>query len=205
MADSYARVGPPFNFLGHMSESQKDAFKGWIDSKQGNFAPIQQHHQIRAQQLRKTAGLLEQYYQQYHEESLAPTFRKETWQPGPDGHFNYNYRDDHAPSMTVSKIKDNHREMLNRQDDAVFAMNHIRSMIEAYEDNAQQASESSGVVATLLQNLENMFSEPQYQAVLVKDKTDLFEGVARFRTSPLDPPTPWELTVANRTYQSPTK
>ena len=202
MPDSYARVGAPFNFLGHMSESQKNAFKTWVTERRENFTPIQQHHQMRAQQLRKTAGILEKYYQEYHEETLAPTFRKDPWQPGPNGHFAYTYRDDHGPMLVMSDLKDHYKDQLNRQDEAVFAMNHIRTLIERHEDKAQQANEAPDDVNNLIQQLENLFSQPQYQAVLVKDKTDLYQGMPRFRTSSLDPPTPWELSQVNRSYKS---
>lgn len=204
MSNSYANIGPPFNFLGHLSHSQKVAFESWVNKKAANFTPIQQHHQMRAQQFRKTAGLLEQYYAEFHEEPLTPTFQKDSWKPGPNGHFSYAYRNDHAPMVTVSTIKDNFQHTLNRQDDGVFSMNHVRTLIEMNEDDAQDANGAATETTTQLQNLENMFSQPQYQAVLVQDTTDLYQGVARFRVNQMDPPTPWELAISNRTYQSPT-
>jgi hypothetical protein len=203
MSTSYANIGPPFNFLGHLSYSQKTSFETWINARTKNFTPIQQHHQMRAQQMRKTAGVLEKFYQQYWTEPLAPNFRKGAWQPGPNGHFAYTYRNDHAPMVTVTGIKDNFKEQLNRQDEAVFAMNHVRTMIEMNEDNAQYANQATAETTTQLQALDNMFSQPQFQAVLVQDQSDTYQGVSRFRVSPLDPPTPWELAIANRTYTPP--
>lgn len=184
----YSNVGPPFNFLGNMSESQKEAFTSWVNANTSQFPDIQVFHQIRAQQMRKTAGMLEKYYAG----ALAPTFIKETWTPAAEGHFSYVYRQDHEPAMVVGRIKEYFRPQLVAQDDAVFAMNQARTLIEKSEDLAQYASEASAKINQLMDSLEVLFGSPEYQAALVKDKSDLYRGEQRFRTFQLDPPTQWE-------------
>jgi hypothetical protein len=197
----YAYAGPPFNFLGNFTETQKGKLNSWVNSRLGNANDIQKHHQIRAQQLRKTAGILEEYYSSKHIENLAPTFSKDSWKPGTDGHFDYVLRDDHIPMVKVSELKRYFKEQLNLQDDAVFMMNHVRNIIEKHEDSAQVASETSDTVAILLKDIDNLFSQPQYQATLVQDISDTYKGQSRFRAHPLDEPTAWEKDVANRTVE----
>lgn len=192
-AYKYARSGPPFNFLGHFSESQKKALQDWVTSKQENFAPIQVHHQIRAQQLRKSAGLLEKFYAENNDEKLETSFRKEPWVPGPDGHNIYAFQEDHTPMLHVSKVKSYMQDQLQRHDEAVFHMNHIRTLIEKAEDNAQYASEASDNVTAAMQAIEDLFNQPRYQAVLVKDVSE----EPLFRVNQLDDPTPYEKIQLN--------
>lgn len=202
MGYKYAKTGPPFHFLGHFSESQKEAFKKWIDARAQNFPAIQEHNQIRAQQLRKLAGILEKHYQDG--EQLGPSFQKEAWQPGPEGHTHYAFRDDHQPMVVMSQIKDKFQDQLQRQDEAVFHMNQVRVLIERHEDTAQVAKEAPTEVQQLWAQIETLFTQPQYQAVLVKDKTDTYGKDAagnpapRFRVHQLDEPTPWERDLINR-------
>lgn len=198
MAIVYGTPGPPFNFLGHMSQSQQTAFQTWTNIHTETLPQTQQFYQIRAQQMRKLAGALETYYSTLHEEILTPSFNKVEWQPGPDGYINYEYRNDQQPMVIVSNIKRVHKEPLQRQDDGVFFMNHVRRLIEKQEDLAQQAHDGQTEVPTHFAKLNTLFSQPQYNAALVKDTTDLFQGVSRYRVNQLDPPTPWELAVARR-------
>lgn len=192
MAYKYARVGPPFNFLGHFTESQRQEFEKWVNKRTDNFDKIKVHYQIRAQQLRKTAGLLEQFYQSKNDEQLAPTFEKEAWQPGSDGHFVYSYRDDHVPAVMMSRLKRPFKEQLQRHDEAVFHMNLLRNQIERLEDLAQQQEDAKTKVPDLLTQVQNLFNRPEYQAVLVKDQSDLYKGEPRYRVHQLDEPTAWE-------------
>ena len=64
MATKYAQTGPPFHFLGNMSETQKNAFSAWVTSQSAELPATQVFHQIRAQQLRKAGGMLEQFHAQ---------------------------------------------------------------------------------------------------------------------------------------------
>jgi hypothetical protein len=206
----YGYSGPPFNFLGNMSFSQQQAFNAWVRAREKNFAAIQQHYQIRAEQLRKTAGVLEQFYSTLNDESLSPTFKKAPWQPGPQGHFNYVFRDDQLPMVAMSQIKDYMREQFLRQDESVFAMNHIRNLIEKTEDKAEKAflamnptQFSNDTVENLITRVNSYFSQPEYQAVLVNDQTDVYpknSSQPRFRVHQLDAPTQWEI---EQEYQPP--
>jgi hypothetical protein len=77
----YGYTGPPFNFLGHMSLTQQQAFNAWVRAREKNFAAIQQHYQIRAEQLRKTAGALEQFYRRSTMRSSRRLFTKNRGSP----------------------------------------------------------------------------------------------------------------------------
>lgn len=198
----YAQAGPPFNFLGNFSETQRDAFKTWINARTANFPAITLHHRMRAQQLRKTAGLLEKFYADKNDQKLATTFLKPAWQPGPNGHFSYAFREDHLPMVTVSKIKTLFRPQLQRDDEGVFFMNQVRNLIENHEDAAQFASEIVSAdnkenLQTLLKNIDTYFGQESYEAALVKDQTDRYKGQPRFRVHQLDQPTTWELEQVN--------
>jgi hypothetical protein len=200
----YAQAGPPFNFLGNFSETQRDNFKKWIDARKANFPAIALHHRMRAQQLRKTAGILEAFYAnpQLNDQVLTTTFVKPAWQPGANGHFNYAYREDHLPMITVSKIKVLFKEQLQRDEEGVFFMNHVRNIIESHEDNAQFANDAQSVNNTdnlkaLLASIDTYFGQAIYEATLVKDQTDKYKGQPRFRVHQLDEPTIWELEQMN--------
>lgn len=203
MANSfkYSYPGPPFNFLGTFSETQKEVFKSWLNVRLKKFPAIQQAYQIRATQLRKTAGVLEEWYRSSNDEILSPTFDKASWQPGPHGHFVPAPRNDHMPMVVTSEIKKYYKEQLNRQDEAVFHMNHLRNLIEKNEDKAQYAKDAVTQIPILLQEIESLFAQKQYQAVLVKDKTENYPQNSKepyFRVHPLDTPTTWELEQHNR-------
>ncbi len=203
MAYVYAYPGPPFNFLGTLSETQRDAFKTWVNARQNLFPAVQSFYQIRANNLRKTAGVLEKYYSLVtastsNPELLAPTFQKIEWQPGSDGYFVPAPRNDHIPMVTVSAIKKYYKQQLQRQDESVFHMNHLRNLIEKTEDLAQYANDAVSQVPPLQNQLDGLFAQAQYQAVLVKDQTDQYAGQPRFRVNPLDAPTTWELEQHNK-------
>jgi hypothetical protein len=193
MPYKYSKPNSPFNFLGHFSETQRDNFKAWVTEKTQLSPKIQLHHQIRAQQLRKSAGLLEAFYT-----NLTPSFKKEAWAPGPDGHFLYPFQDDHAPMLTVSKVKERLQPQFQHDDEAVFQMNHIRLMIERAEDEAQYAKQASAEIPSLLQDIDGFFEKGQYETVLVKDKSDIYKDGPRFRVHQLDEPTTWEKEQRNR-------
>lgn len=201
MAYKYAQTGPPFNFLGNLSETQRDAFAGWVNDQTDSLTDTQTFHQIRAQQLRKTAGLLEMFHSKA-EVPLAPSFIKETWKPDAPGHFAYANRNDHLPAMTVLKIKEYFRSSLCHQDDAVYSMNHLRSMIEKHEDIAQYSNDAVSHVPALLTQLDTYFGKDEYSASLVHDQSDQFQGEPRYRVNPLDSPSIWE--ISTRSGNSPT-
>lgn len=192
---SYTHVGPPFNFLGHFSEDQKGPFQTWVTAQLPSQPAVSLHYRIRAQQLRKTAGMLEAFYAA-QSTPLSAGFQKTAWQPGPDGHWYYAFRNDHIPAMTVSKIKQHLRPRLELQDEAVFHMKHLRNQIERQEDLAQHASESQAEVPKLQSKLDTLFGQAEYQAVLVSS-TDLYQGEPRFRVSQFDPPTAYEKFIHN--------
>lgn len=199
----YGYTGPPFNFLGTMSLTQFQAFTAWVRAREGNFAAIQQHYQIRAEQLRKTAGVLEQYYATQNDEKLAPTFNKNSWKPGSQGHFNFSNRDDQLPMVAMSQIKDYLKEQFVRQDDSVFQMNHLRNVIEKTEDKAEKAflavnatQFSNDTVENLITRVNGYFALPEYEAALVNDQTDVYPAGTtqpRYRVHQLDVPTQWEI------------
>jgi hypothetical protein len=197
MTKDYAVVGPPFDFQGHMTLSQKTAFYTWLDSNKGNFTDISLWWQIRSQQLRKTAGALEAWYSNVYDTPLKPRFDKATWEPSDKGHFFYKYRDDLLPSVTVGRIKEQYQEQLARDDEGMFQMNHIRTLIEKAEDRAQYAFDAPKYVATLRTDLDRYFGQPEFEAVLVNDKSDTYKGSPRYRTHQLNAPTPWEIDNAN--------
>jgi len=224
----YALPGPPFNFLGHMSQTQFGNLQSWVNARAGKFPPIQNngqagiqlHYQIRAQQLRKMAGVLEQYAATLNDQKLTTAFQKEAWKPGPYGHFNYAYRDDHIPMTVMTYLKQYLKPQFQRDDELWFWMNHVRTMIEKNEDNAQFANDAvtsstpttssfqMPTITALLNSISNYFAQNQYQAVLVNDQTDTYgQGAAngpRFRVHQFDAPTEWELERMNHsTPQTP--
>ena len=199
----YALPGPPFNFLGNLSETQHNALTTWVNGNTPTIPKVQTFHQIRAQQLRKTAGILETFYASGQApDKLAPTFIKASWKPPTGGHFPYGFRLDHEPAVVVGKVKEYFRSRLVTQDDGVFHMNQVRGMIEKQEDLAQYQNDASTKVPQLMSRLLTLFAKPEYQAVLVKDISDQYQGEARYRTAQLDNPTAWERQT--RTGHSPT-
>lgn len=201
MAFQYAYPGPPFNWLGTFTASQKNSFEAWVHARQANFAPIQTWYQIRAQQFRKAAGLLENYNLQYTEDALQPTFKKPAWQPGPQGHWVGNPRNDQFPMVAVSDIKAYMQPQFEYDDEAMFFMNHLRTLIERNEDEAQYASQGVATVKANIAQIESYFTQPQYQAVLVDDVNagNMYNGRPFFRVNPLDAPTQFELEQHART------
>ena len=162
----------------------------------GGSMTTQLHYQIRAQQLRKAAGALEQFYMTVNDEQLSTTFTKAAWQPASAGHFQYAHRDDHLPMVAMGKIKGYLKERLQRQDDSVFHMNHARNIIEKVEDKAQYQSDAMTQVPNLISQINGYFALPQYAPVLVKDQTDVYPAgstTPRYRVHELDPPTIWEM------------
>jgi hypothetical protein len=77
-------------------------------------------------------------------------------------------------------------------------MNHLRNVIEKTEDKAQRANEATSNIQSLLTDIGNYFNQPEYQAVLVKDLSDQYQGQPRFRVHQLDAPTQWELETQVR-------
>jgi hypothetical protein len=210
MADAfkYAYAHPPFNFLGHFSASQWTGFQGWVAARQNNFTDISTFYQIRAQQLRKTAGLLEKYYATQNDQTLAPTFAKDVWKPGDNGHFTYQYDNDQLPMVMMSKVKLHFKEMLQRDEEAVFHMNQIRCLIEKNEDAAQyahdftQAENNPETLQPLLAKINSYFSKPEYVAVLVDDVNSLYKGQPYYRVNQADTPTQYELEQMNHSAPS---
>ena len=199
----YGYTGPPFNWQGSFDTTQWNAFNTWVNARTGNFPAIQQFYQIRAACLRKTSGVLEKFYSTLNDEMLAPTFNKAPWKPGPQGHFNYPFRDDHLPSVTVGQIKLYMKEQFQRQDESVWTMNQMRNLIEKTEDNAEKAflavnptQWTNETIPTLIQRINGYFGSPEYEAVLLMDQTNVYPAGTtqpRFRVHQLDIPTQWEI------------
>lgn len=209
----YAYAHPPFNFLGHFTASQWTAFQNWVSARTGNFPNISLFYQIRAQQLRKTAGVLEQFYSTQNDQQLSPTFSKTLWAPGPDGYFTYPYDDDHLPMVMMSRIKTQFKEMLQRDEEGVFSMNRVRCLIEKNEDMAQDShdftqpdnsktNDNPQTLQPLLAKINGYFSKPEYVAVLVDDVNTLYQGQPYFRVNQADTPTAYELFLMNHSDSS---
>lgn len=198
----YAYPGPPFNWLGHFSKTQWDTFQSWYGGNPaGNWQGIELHHRIRAQQLRKTAGALEEFYITVNDDKMSPTFAKAAWQPPQSGYFPYIRRDDQLPMAAMSQIKAFLKDELQRQDDAMFQMNHLRNLIEKTEDKAQGAVDAPTGVPELIGKINGYFALKNYAAVLVNDQSDVYPAGTtqpRYRVAELDPPTQFEQEQAAR-------
>lgn len=215
-AFKYAYAHPPFNFLGRFSATQWDAFQAWVAARKDNFPDIALFYQIRAQQLRKTAGVLEQYYSTENDQTLAPTFTKELWAPGPDGHFAFQNNDDHVPGVMMTRIKTRFKEQLQRDEEGVFEMNRVRCLIEKNEDaaqfshdfvqsvNSKTASDNIQTLQPLLDKINSLFSKPEYVSVLVDDKNtaNFYKGQPYYRVHQADTPTQWELEQMNHSDET---
>jgi len=103
--------------------------------------------------------------------------------------------------VTVSAIKGLMQPQFERDDEAVFHMNHLRTLIERNEDEAQYASEGQTEVRVALQQIESLFSQPHYQACLIDDLNagNMYNGAPYWRANALDVPTQFELEQASRT------
>lgn len=202
----YALPGPPFNFLGHMSQTQNDSLNTWITRNSPNQPLVMAWYQIRANQLRKSAGLLEKYYATEYPDISAPqpmfpSFQKAEWQPGPSGHFTYVNGNDQLSAVNMSKIKNYYQYMLQRDDEGMFWMNWLRNHIERHEDMANLHNDAEIQVPLLQAELTTMFGKNEYQNVLVDDIKTPVVGVNNtsipgpyFRVNQLDQPTAWELS-----------
>lgn len=183
----YARVGSPFNFLGHMTETQRDSFYSWMKAKEGNFPDITTFYQIRSHQLRKSAGLLEHYYANYSPDKPTPTFQKDSWQPTKGQHFLYNITNDQLPAVAVSKMKEVFKDQLQVDEEAVFWMNWLRNAVEKQEDKAQKSSEALETIKLNKTRLEQCWKDPSYSRILVSKADE-----NTYRTHQLDAPLPEE-------------
>ena len=189
MVTKYARVGSPFNFLGHMTETQRDSMYTWMREREGNFDDITTFHQIRAQQLRKSAGLLEFYYANYSPDKPTPTFQKDPWQPQSGHHFLYNITSDQLPAVAVSRMKEPYKDQLQVDEEAVFWMNWLRNAIEKQEDKAQKSSEAKTTIAKSKTDLSKCWVDPSYSRTLVSKADE-----ETYRTHQLDTPLAPEIT-----------
>jgi hypothetical protein len=109
--------------------------------------------------------------------------------------------------IAMAQIKDYMKEQFQRQDDSVFQMNQLRNLIEKTEDKAEKAfmamnptQFSNDTVENLITRVTSYFSQPEYEAVLVNDQTDVYPtGTTqpRFRVNQLDVPTQWEIEQMN--------
>jgi len=183
------RTSRPFNFLGHFSEKQYDTFVAWLGADaRANQTRVEEFHRIRAQQLRKSAGVLEEFYKKKMD-GLKTTFDKAPWKPAKDGYFPYIERDDALPAAAMFDVKELLRDQLKLDDEGVFAMNFLRVQIERHEDAAEEAHERDAIVKARQGDIEGYFKEPQYVAVLVQDKSDPDHA---YRVSQREDPTTFE-------------
>jgi len=84
-------------------------------------------------------------------------------------------------------------------------MNYLRNIIEKAEDKAEKAyqamnptqfTDKDNTVESLITRINGYFSQPEYEAVLVNDQTDVYPAGTtqpRFRVHQLDIPTQWEI------------
>ena len=144
MGFKYAKPGPPFNFLGTITESQKEALEKWVGKHKADFPDLTKFHQIRAHQLRKTSGMLETFYKSKDPwgRGLEPSFEKDPWQPGPDGHFFPTQRDDQGPANAVFDLRDRFQYPMAFDEEGQFRMNFLRTRFEFQEDVAQEMAEA---------------------------------------------------------------
>lgn len=184
----------PFHFLGNLSEKQKKTFYKWVDARLDRFPKIEEFWRIRAQQLRKTAGVLEKFYDEKRE-GLKPFFQKDVWKPGEDGHFMPMDQVDIESAQAVSEIKAVFQHQLQLDDEGVFMMDFLRTIVESSEDAAQHAKEASAKVGKRKADLDRMFTEDKYAAILVRDISD---PEHEYRVNPLEDPTDWELQLFSR-------
>jgi hypothetical protein len=183
---TYSKIGPPFNFLGHMTESQKIEFYKWLDSKSSSLSDEEKWWRIKAQQFRKCSGVLEAW-QVSKGSGISSQWDKQVWEPGKHGHALYTQGDDQLPSVVMSDIKELFREQLKALEESVFQMNHLRTLIEKCEDKAQYTHEAPNTLPHLKAELDSLFGRPEYQTVLVKKVDE-----SKFRVSQLDEITPLE-------------
>jgi hypothetical protein len=123
---------------------------------------------------------------------MTPYWKKDVWQPGPGGNNRPSAGSDQASSVLVGEVKELLRDQLKRDDEAMFQMLHVRTLVEKFEDNAQYASTAPGDLKKLFAELHSMFGKPENQTILIDDKNDLYQGKPRASLSVLDEPTPWE-------------
>ena len=195
----YWRSSPPFNYLGTFNTTQRLALQDWVAKAETNLTLIGKFHQVRAQQLRKSAGLLEDFNLKVDPRAMTPSFVKAAWEGDPDGHIAPTLRDDHMPANVMVKVKERFREVLAHDDESMFRMNWLRTRIEAEEDRAQLAYDAKDATTADFTQLSSMFADNAYQAVLVRDQDDQFQGEPRFRVHPLDLPTAWEKLMVSQT------
>ena len=191
MPDLIYKERRPFHFLGTFGEKQKATLWAWTESRKANFARIEQFWRIRAQQLRKSAGVLEDFYATQRN-GLKPFFVKDPFKPSEDGHFTAIAQDDAHPAQAIFEIKERFQPQLQLDDEGVFMMDHVRCLIEAAEDLAMMNHDAVAVVTARKSDVDQMFEESQYEAVLVKDISDLYKGQPKHRCNPLDAPTAFE-------------
>jgi hypothetical protein len=103
--------------------------------------------------------------------------------------------------VAMGQIKVYLKDRLQRQDEAVFHMNHTRNVIEKVEDKAQYQADAQTQIPNLISQINNYFTLPQYAPVLVKDQTDVYptgSTTPRYRVHELDAPTIFELEQHGR-------
>jgi hypothetical protein len=181
----------PFHFLGNFGEKQKNTFYKWIDARTERFPKIEEFWRIRAQILRKTGGVLEDFYTEKRE-GLKPFFQKDVWKPGKNGHFTPLDRIDIEPAEAVEDIKEDFLFQLQLDEEGVFFMDLLRTTVESCEDNAQYAKEAPSRVGKRKSDLDRMFTEDKYANILVRDISAPDQEV---RVNAFQQPTDWELKL----------
>lgn len=177
-----------FNFLGTLTEEDRINLSSWVSERYTLLQDIKKFYQNRASQLRRTSGLLNQVMSN---RGLKPSFQKDSITEPKGGFRLLTDRDDRLPAILVSKIKDNFRDMLQQEDEAVFQMNNLCVLIEKMEDEAYFSSISEDETTDLIVELEKLFSDPEYREVLISSG-DMYNGAPRFRIDSLAPRTEYE-------------
>jgi len=179
----------PFDFLGVMTQDDLSALEEWLKQKTQYLSEMTSFHQMRSAQLRKTAGILEDFYTE-KEDPLSPSFVKGVFTPHPKGQKTLSIQDDTTPAICTGLIKERMQTLLEYEDDIVFRMNHVRAMIEAHEDEALDLQDAPAVIKANIQTLKSLFGRPEFVRTLVS-KGDM----DKYRTDPYTPPTETELLM----------
>lgn len=186
------KLGLPFNFQGHLTSSQKKELVKWLNEQLTTTDKVRDWHSVRAAQLRRSSALLVDA----HAESNLPTayFQKEVEKVIDS--IVLLPQEDARPANDVANAKQPFLTVIQAFSEAMFQQRRLKALVELHEDLAQEQEEAKDTVSRSISDLEACFGLAHYQANLVDDESNLYEGEPYFRVHPLQKPTPFEV----RTY-----
>jgi len=179
-----------FNFLGTLTESQKNDFISFINSYIQNLQDYKNFYKIRATQLRRSSSVLQEHLKSI-DSSITPTFNKALFEEPQGGQQFVQDVDDRWPAKIVSEIKNNLIDIFKDRDDLIFQLNNVKLMIEKNEDKAQFYDDADTKLNTLIAELEKLFNDPYYDQALISDSNS-----TRFRVNSLQDKTDFEKSIA---------